>query len=171
MSGRYNHSFADGELELAQTGFGSLTWRCVIGNGHLRMRELHLTRMNDVPPNEKRVAGVLYEVGCMARRVARLTDRGDARNQMGVLIDERYLPGFEIWTNCCAGLFELPLQSLRVFGSVLPGHKIFEIALVDINDGVGELSDSTNSKASGVVSMDVGQQNRVDLLRLISCCL
>ena len=109
MSGRYNHSFAGGELELAQTRFGSLTWRCVIGNGHLRMRELHLTRMNDVPPNEKRVAGVLYEVGCMARRVARLTDRGDARNQTGVLLDERYLSGLEIWTYCCAGLFELPL--------------------------------------------------------------
>src|SRR4030095_1655743 len=104
MSGRYNHSFADGELELAQTGFGSLTWRCVIGNGHLRMRELHLTRMNDVPPNEKRVAGVLYEVGCMARRVARLTDRGDARNQRGVLLDARYLPGPELWNYCCTGM-------------------------------------------------------------------
>src|SRR4030095_6128580 len=82
-----------------------------------------------------------------------------------------YLPGPEIWTYCCTGLFKLPLQGFRVIGSVLPGHKIFEVALVDINRGVGKLSDSTNAKASGVVSMDVGQQNRVDLLRLISCCL
>ena len=108
------------------------------------MLELHLTRMNNVAPHEQLVTGALHEVSCMSRRVTRLTERGNARNHLTILLDEHYLSRFEVWTYCCAGLFDLALESFRVILSVLSGHKIFDIAFIDIYGRVRELSDSAD---------------------------
>ena len=57
----------------------------------------------------------------------------------------------------------MALESFRVILSVLSGHNIFDIALIDIYGSVRELSHPGNSQTARVICMDVGQQNGVDL--------